>query len=121
MMRDLSTPIYHHIVPRFYLEAFANNGMLWAFRQAKAPYQAAPKKMARERRFYSPDANVNDKNAIEAFLSDIESMAAPIHRKLTNGCEPLTEDRGVARRRPHDLTKTILRTDARKDAHGYLC
>lgn len=85
----------HHYVPRFYLKGFTENKKLWVYEQRQKPRESKPKDEAHRPDFYSLDADETGKrdNAAEKQLARIESLAAPIVRKLITPQYVLTPEK----------------------------
>ena len=91
-------PRKHHLVPRFYLEAWARDGMLRATRiDTDESYLTSPEKAARETDFYRVASQDLDELAIppivvEHLLGKLESEAATVVARLRTEVAPrLTE------------------------------
>lgn len=77
-----------HFVPRFYLEHFTDNdGYTWAYDKHEGSVRAdVPEATATETNFYSVKSeNGEYDDAIEDWLSKVESDAAPLYPKLLRG------------------------------------
>jgi len=82
---------FQHYVPRFLLEYFSIDGLLWVYdRHMKVFRPQPPKATAGEKAFYVFSDKKGEKNsALEEMFSVIEGSAAGIIRDLTSGKEKL--------------------------------
>jgi hypothetical protein len=85
-----------HYVPRFYLAYFIDaDGFVHTYDKQEGICRAAkPEDTAKESNFYSfdgPDGEHVDQ--LESTLSEIESLAAPVHARLIEGQIPKSDDR----------------------------
>lgn len=90
-------PEEHHYVPRFYLKGFTENKKLWVYERHQKPRESKPKDEASRPDFYSLDADeTGERNdAPEKQLARIESIAAPIIRKLVTPHYVLTPEKAA--------------------------
>ena len=84
----MSTPRQHHILPAFYLAGFTDtgtkNGTLHVFDYLRGRhYDTTPEKVARERDFYRIYHTGVDDYTIEKDLATLESVVAPVLRRVT--------------------------------------
>ena len=82
-----------HIVPRFIIENFANaEGYVVTFdTTTKKTFSNLPENTAKQGNIYSPIANDERLDLVEDIFSNIESEAAPVHRKIIGG-DAISED-----------------------------
>lgn len=78
---------FQHYVPRFLLDYFATDRLLWIYdRQLKIFRQQSPKSTAGEKAYYSfIGKGGKEHDVLESMFSAIEGYAAPIIKKLHNG------------------------------------
>ncbi len=76
-----------HIVPRFYLSRFCNEGgMVWTYGAGKEPMARKPEDTAVETNFYSPiDKDEKRFDDAERVLAMIEGAAAPLWEEVMAG------------------------------------
>ena len=84
---------FQHYVPKFLLEYFASDGLLWVYdRQQKVFRQQPPKRTAGEKAYYVFQEKDGKKNpALEKMFSAIEDQAAPIIKNLHSGKKEISE------------------------------
>jgi hypothetical protein len=83
-------PKRHHTVPKFYLEGFADGGMLHAVNiQSGNEHDTNVVNATTESHFYSVPDHPTAPGAFEAALSEAEGIAAGILRSITAGEWPL--------------------------------
>jgi hypothetical protein len=96
-------PKANHYVPQFYLNGFVEQDperkaqpMLWVYEVNKAPRRSRPRNVAFENYFYRyAKAGEKETIDIEQRLSELESIAAPVLRRLGDGRFSLTpQERG---------------------------
>jgi hypothetical protein len=95
-----SAPRQHHVVPRFYLDAWAIDKMVRVTDFGVSPrnsYRVKPSQAARVRDFYrieSPDIDPGEIPPLlfETILGEIEGSASPIVNKLVRGKEIAPEE-----------------------------
>ncbi len=82
---------FQHYVPRFLLEYFSKDNLLWIYDRHKKEFrQQPPKATAGEKAFYVFSDKKGDKNAeLEKMFSAIEGAAAGIIKELDGGKETL--------------------------------
>ena len=82
----MSEPKRHHYLPKFYLDFFCSDGLLWVYDQKRKEYrQQTSKNTAVQNQYYSafgPDGKKHIK--VEQFLSVIESLAKPVMVKIND-------------------------------------
>lgn len=87
----MSKPKRHHYLPKFYLDFFSRDGLLWVYdRERKECRQQTSKNTAVQSQYYSafgPDGKKHTQ--VEQFLSVIESLAKPVIVKIDNE-EPIS-------------------------------
>ncbi|WP_395541825.1 DUF4238 domain-containing protein [Neotabrizicola sp. sgz301269] len=76
-----------HVVPRFYLNKFCDpDGNVWTYSSGNEPRGDKPEATAVEANFYSPIGGAGERlDEVEEFLGKIESNAAPLWDKLSEG------------------------------------
>jgi hypothetical protein len=86
--------IDQHYIPKFYLKGFTDKDKnLWVYEKHKPLRQSKPKDEANRPDYYSlTESEQDDKDAVEHALSRIESLAAPIVRKLVTPQYVLTPE-----------------------------
>lgn len=90
--------IRHHVVPRFYLARFADEGhRLVAFdAEADDEETVSPKRASVISDFYTIDIGAGPSDEIERCLSEIEALAATALRRIDEGTFPPSDaDRGA--------------------------
>jgi hypothetical protein len=91
-------PKGQHFVPELHLKHFVGSnpsGMVWTYdKQTGSARPAIPKETATQTNFYSlKDKDDQYFDAIEHWLSEVESKAAPIYEQLINGKIPIGQER----------------------------
>jgi hypothetical protein len=82
-----------HYIPKFYLKGFTDKDKnLWVYEKHKPLRQSTPKNEAHRPDYYTLNENDADKDVVERELSRIESLAAPIVRKLVTPQYVLTPE-----------------------------
>jgi hypothetical protein len=86
-------PKGQHFIPRLHLQHFAGlrpKGQVWTFdKNTSKARSAIPKETAQQRHFYSAENEDGSYNVdVEAYLSQVESIAAPIYERLLKGHIP---------------------------------
>lgn len=91
----MSSPKRHHFLPRFYLSGFGRGDYVAVFERASGEYRVQPiKDTAVIKHYYSAeDAEGKKDPAIEKALSELESGASAIIRKLDNRERLSVDDR----------------------------
>lgn len=91
----MNIPKRHHYLPKFYLERFCREELLWVYDREKNEYrQQAPINTALESQFYTavgPDGKEHVE--IEKFFSFIEGETKPIIEKIDQGGEISLKDK----------------------------
>src|SRR5262245_47888322 len=87
-----------HYVPRLHLRYLAGEnpaGMVWTYDMIEGTWRpSTPENTAVESNIYSvKDQDGNHVDALEEWLTGIESKAAPIYRRMIGGDLPLGQDR----------------------------
>jgi Protein of unknown function (DUF4238) len=86
-------PRAQHYIPKFYLKGFADpTGTLWVYERFKVLRSSKPKKEANRSDYYTHFEHGERDETAEEVLKDIESVVAPIIRKLANPQYQLTEE-----------------------------
>lgn len=82
----MTTPKRHHYLPRFYLEGFCRNNLLWVFdRDSKEFRQQTPGNTALRKYYYSFENDDGEKTAdIESLLSLVEGHTKSIIDKVND-------------------------------------
>ncbi len=82
----MTTPKRHHYLPKFYLEGFCRNNLLWVFdRDSKEFRQQTPVNTALQKYYYSFENDDGEKTAdIEDLLSLVEGHTKPIIDKVND-------------------------------------
>lgn len=82
----MATPKRHHYLPKFYLEGFCRNNLLWVFdRDSKEFRQQTPVNTALQKYYYSFENDDGEKTAdIEDLLSLVEGHTKPIIDKVND-------------------------------------
>lgn len=80
----MSKPKQHHYIPRFYLENFCKDGILWIYdRELKEFREQTPDNTCKEKDLYTAQLYDGSKYyEIESFYSMLESLIKPIVSKL---------------------------------------
>jgi len=86
MVND-QTKSFHHYVPKFILEYFADNNKFWVYDRDKNEYrQQTPKSTAGEKGFYTFNSKDGDKlDNLEKMFTKIEGKASVVLKKLVGG------------------------------------
>jgi Protein of unknown function (DUF4238) len=75
-----------HYIPKFYLKGFADkSGALWVYERHKPLRESKPKYEANRPDYYAVKDDPQHADVIERELARLESVAAPIIRKMTTG------------------------------------
>lgn len=80
----MTFPKRHHILPRFYLDGFCKDGLLWVYdRQVDEFRKQSPINTAVITHYYTIEDEKGEKQSgVETILSQIESLAKPVIEKL---------------------------------------
>ena len=86
----MAIPRSHHYVPAFYLEGFADplaskqgtKPILWVYERGREIRKSSPHNEGHERDFYAYEADGRMHHDLEFALSQVESIAAPILKRL---------------------------------------
>lgn len=91
----MGTPKRHHYLPRFYLEKFSRDGLLWVYDRLTNEFRRQPPKdTAVELHRYSfRDATGQLDASMERVLSRFENLAAPAIAKVEAGGLPSKDER----------------------------
>ncbi|HEY7289542.1 MAG TPA: DUF4238 domain-containing protein [Vicinamibacterales bacterium] len=89
-------PKRHHTVPRFYIEGFATNGVVWIYDRKKREFRPqTPINTAVQTGFYTlVDAEGNKHTDVEELLGRMEGICKPILDRLVRREELSAADRG---------------------------
>jgi len=84
----------HHFLPRFYLKGFMDaQKQLWVYERGQtAPKPSKPKYEGHRLNYYAIEQDENRTNQVEDMFSRVESMVAPVTKKLGNRQATLTDD-----------------------------
>jgi hypothetical protein len=86
----LDNPKRHHTVPKFYLSGFADGKKLGAVNvRTGARHTTSVTDATGEVNFYTVRDHTTDPNGFEAALSQLEGVAAAVHRAIIEGQWPL--------------------------------
>lgn len=90
----MSEPLWHHYVPRMYLNAWRdpneNDRVLWVYKPGLRPKRKGSKAVAAEMGFYASEIQ-GAENTTEPLIADIETIAAKHLQKLRTGDLNLTD------------------------------
>lgn len=91
----MPSPKRHHYLPKFYLNGFARDGLLWVFDRKTAQYRRQPSQdTAVIGHYYTTSTDSGEKDySIEAHLAKMEGEAKPIIDKLDVGEKISAEER----------------------------
>ena len=82
-----------HFIPNFYLKGFTDKSKsLWVYERHKPLRQSKPKEEANRPDYYTLNESTERDDTVERALSRIESVAAPIVRKLVTPQYVLTPE-----------------------------
>jgi hypothetical protein len=83
----------HHYVPKFYLKGFTDKqGSLWVYEKGtNAPRESTPKKEGHRENYYTFTDRGFPDDSTEKMLSKVESMVAPVMKKLANPLFKMSE------------------------------
>ena len=86
----MSTPVRHHVVPRFYLDRWGSGRRrVYVRRRDRAPFDASTRHVAVETGFYNVvDSAGQTSAAVEKFLNSIEGPGAEALRQIDRIGEP---------------------------------
>jgi hypothetical protein len=82
-------PKLQHFIPALHLRYFAGNqpkGQVWTIDKDETPlHSAVPEQTATQTHFYSAERGDGSfDTTIESYLSEVESKAAPVYKKLVS-------------------------------------